>query len=104
EMWHHYVFDRAINTAGLSPAGSQNCRLLHLGGTPDGSHRARETAVPDAPDEFATSVSVGFGPGTATSNPELAPLSGHTGGKNPTIDRDLASAVYEEDMRSFPGR
>ena len=33
EMWHHYVFDRAINTTGLSPAGSQNCRLLHLGGT-----------------------------------------------------------------------
>ena len=28
EMWHHYVFDRAINTTGLSPAGSQNCRLL----------------------------------------------------------------------------
>jgi hypothetical protein len=33
EMGHHYVFDRAINTTGLSPAGSQNCRLLHLGGT-----------------------------------------------------------------------
>ena len=33
EMWHHYVFDRAINTTGLSPAGSQNCRLLHPGGT-----------------------------------------------------------------------
>jgi hypothetical protein len=33
EMWHHYVFDRAINTTGLSPVGSQNCRLLHLGGT-----------------------------------------------------------------------
>ena len=33
EMWHHYVFDRAINTTRLSPAGSQNCRLLHLGGT-----------------------------------------------------------------------
>ena len=33
EMWHHYVFDRAINTTGLSPAGSQNWRLLHLGGT-----------------------------------------------------------------------
>src|SRR5262245_50049735 len=30
---HHYVFDRATNTTGLSPAGSQNCRLLHLGGT-----------------------------------------------------------------------
>jgi hypothetical protein len=33
EMWYHFVFDRAINTTGLSPAGSQNCRLLHLGGT-----------------------------------------------------------------------
>ena len=33
EMWHHSVFDRAINTTGLSPAGSQNCRLLHLGDT-----------------------------------------------------------------------
>jgi hypothetical protein len=35
EMWHHYVFDRAINTTGLSPAGSQNCRLLYLASLSD---------------------------------------------------------------------
>src|SRR5512143_643114 len=45
EMWPHYVFDRAINTTGLSPAGSQNCRLLHLGGTLDRPNPDRRRPV-----------------------------------------------------------
>jgi site-specific DNA recombinase len=44
-MWHHYVFDRAINTAGLSPAGSQNCRLLHPGDTREASLETQEAGI-----------------------------------------------------------
>ncbi len=52
EMWHHYVFDRAINTTGLSPVGSQPCRLLRRDDTrtsPDGSVAPPAVRAPVSP-------------------------------------------------------